>query len=287
MGADILIILGLAAIGSLTAAGVLLWLRRHRWLRRVRLARGRAQPRYPVILLHGLLGFDELEIGPARHEYFRGVTQRLRRAGIEVHRPRVAGAASVAVRAQQLARRIEELSDKRVNIIAHSMGGLDARYAVARLGLSERVASLTTVATPHRGTPLADLGTRVLGEKLGLRKVLATAGVNIQAFYDITTARMAAFNEAVEDARGVSYASVLASASRSNGNVNLLLRPTHRYLLARGGPNDGLVPVASQVWGEVLAQIEADHWAQIGWSRDFDAAAFYEELMRELRARGF
>jgi hypothetical protein len=47
------------------------------------------------------------------------------------------------------------------------------------------------------------------------------------------------------------------------------------------------VPVTSQHWGEVLAEIEADHWAQIGWSRHFDAAAFFEQILRELRGRGF
>lgn len=55
-----------------------------------------------------------------------------------------------------------------------------------------------------------------------------------------------------------------------------------------------MVPAASQAWGEVLREIEADHWAQIGWSpqlrgsvEKFDALAFYEELLRELRGRGF
>ena len=53
------------------------------------------------------------------------------------------------------------------------------------------------------------------------------------------------------------------------------------------GPNDGVVPTASQVHGEELRQIEADHWAQIGWGRGFDVLSFYEELLQELRGRGF
>ncbi|HZY02105.1 MAG TPA: hypothetical protein VFF02_01300, partial [Anaeromyxobacteraceae bacterium] len=59
------------------------------------------------------------------------------------------------------------------------------------------------------------------------------------------------------------------------------------YLKRRAGENDGVVPASSQRWGEVLAEIEADHWAQIGWSRSFDAAEFYARLLRELRGRGF
>jgi len=275
----------IAAAVGLGAASALFWLRRRRWLGRVRRTCGRVGPRHPVVLLHGLLGFDELAIGPARLAYFRGLTERIQRVGADVHRPRVARTAAVAVRAGQLVRRIEQLSAKRVNIIAHSMGGLDARYAIARLGLSERVASLVTIATPHRGTPLADIGSHVLGETLRLRRVLAVLGMDVAAFYDLTTARMAAFNEEVSDARGVWYASVVAYAS--GRSVHPLLWPAHRILSKRGGPNDGLVPLASQAWGAVVAEIEADHWAQIGWSRHFDAAELFEELLRELRANGF
>jgi triacylglycerol lipase len=238
-----------------------------------------------VVLLHGLFGFDELGIGAARYAYFRGLSGTLRRAGVEVERPRVARVAPVAVRARQLAHRIEGLAAKRVNVIAHSMGGLDARYAIARLGLADRVASLITIGTPHRGTPLADLGTQLLGEALGLRRALGAIGIDVTTFHDLTTARMTAFNDGVGDARGVWYASVVAwSPAR---RTNPLLWPAHHYLSRSSGPNDGVVPLASQAWGEVLAEIEADHWAQIGWSRGFDAAALFEELMRELRGRGF
>ena len=66
-----------------------------------------------------------------------------------------------------------------------------------------------------------------------------------------------------------------------------LLWAPQRYLSACAGPNDGLVPLASQAWGEVLLELEADHFAQIGWSLRFDAAELFEELLRELRARGF
>jgi triacylglycerol lipase len=281
----LLVALAVALTLALAAAGALLWLRHRRWLRRVRRVCGRVGPRHPVVLLHGLLGFDELAIGPARLAYFRGLTGRMQQVGADVHRARVARAAAVAVRARQLARRIERFPAKRVNLIAHSMGGLDARWAIARLGLSERVASLVTIGTPHRGSPLADFGTRVLGERLGLRRVLDALGVDRAAFYDLTTRRMAAFNEKVRDARGVWYASVVAHAA--GPSLSPILWPTHRYLSHAAGPNDGLVPLASQAWGEVLAELEADHFAQIGWSRRFDAAELFEELLRELRGRGF
>jgi triacylglycerol lipase len=271
----------LLAVGG----GVLaLWLRR-----RARRRRPALPPRikYPVVLAHGLMGFDSMKVrGFKKVEYFRGVPQRLRRVGAEVYVVRVPPALGVAARAEELARAVRLLDAKRVNIIAHSMGGLDARYAIARLNLGDKVASLTTIGTPHRGTPLADLGTNVLGEKLGLRWLLSNLGVELDAFYDLTTRKMEAFNREVPDARGIAYGSFVASVQAKRSGINPLLRPAHAFLNERAGENDGVVPVSSQRWGEVLGTVDADHWAQIGWSKGFDAPAFYVDLLKELRGRG-
>jgi hypothetical protein len=115
-----------------------------------------APPWYPIVLAHGVLGFDALPLGFLHPAYFRGVAETLRKAGNEVHVIRVSPVAGIAVRAAQLARQIRDIPAERVNIVAHSMGGLDARYAISVLGLGDRVASLTTIGTPHHGTPLAD-----------------------------------------------------------------------------------------------------------------------------------
>jgi triacylglycerol lipase len=205
------------------------------------------------------------------------------RIGAEVHRPRVASAASIALRAEELARLVRMIPAKKVNVIAHSMGGLDARYAIAKLGLADRVASLITIGTPHRGTPVADLGAR-LSDLLRLKSLLGRV-VDVDCFYDLTTERMERFNREIVDASGVMYGSVIARIERAR--AHRLLWATHVYLSERSGDNDGMVPLASQRWGEVWKEIDADHWAQIGWSGGFDALAMYEELLRELRGRGF
>src|SRR5215470_2557518 len=126
-----LFVLGLAA-----ALALGLWLRRVLRARR-RVARGPARPRHPVVLAHGFLGFDEI----AGQAYFRGIASHLSAMGAEVHTPRVPPAASVAKRAEKLAELVRALPAERVNIVAHSMGGLDARYAISRLGLGPKVAS--------------------------------------------------------------------------------------------------------------------------------------------------
>jgi triacylglycerol lipase len=238
-----------------------------------------------VVLAHGLLGFDEIRVGGRTHDYFRGVRTRLEDDGVELHRPCVARTAAIAARAEELAEFIRALPARRVNVVAHSMGGLDARYAISRLGLGRKVASLTTIGTPHLGTPIADLGAGLTGRARVL-DALAALGVDLAAFQDLTTARMAAFNAAVPDARGVAYASVVGVAGGLRG-LNPLLVPTWLWLSERAGESDGVVPATSQRWGEVVRTVAADHWAQIGWSKGFDAAELYVELLRELRGRGF
>ena len=278
-----LIVAVLAAIVLVVAAAIALVVWRSRRALRRAVVKKSARLRHPVVLAHGLLGFDKIAIGGREHSYFRGVSGHLMRVGAEVHRPRIPSVASIALRADELARLVRTIRARKVNIIAHSMGGLDVRYAIARLGLADRVASLVTIGTPHLGTPIADLGVR-LSDMLRITSLLGRV-VDVDAFYDLTTERMARFNREIADARGVHYASVVARVERARANP--LLWPTHLYLSERAGDNDGVVPATSQRWGEVLKEIDADHWAQIGWSPEFDALAFYEELLRELRGRGF
>jgi triacylglycerol lipase len=273
----------LIAAACLALALIAWWIWRSRSRARRAVRRRVPQLRHPVVLAHGFLGFDQVVVAGVRHEYFRDITRELAVHAHATHRPRVAAAGSVAARAEELASCIRELPDRRVNVIAHSMGGLDARFAVARLGLGKRVASLTTIGTPHRGTPIADLGV-AMGERLGLRRVLERLQLPLEALDDLTTAAMAEFNRSTPDAKGVAYASVVGVAPVRR--TQPLLVPGNLYLQGVCGANDGLVPAGSQRWGEVLFEIEADHWAQVGWSRRFDAAAFYDRLLRELRGRG-
>jgi hypothetical protein len=101
---------------------------------------------------------------------------------------------SVQLRAQELAARInQKFPAGEIQIIAHSMGGLDARCMLAQnmLGLAAagRVISFTTISTPHDGSPVANL---LLGEPDGLdfpfNSLLAQfASVNVHALVDLTT----------------------------------------------------------------------------------------------------
>jgi triacylglycerol lipase len=253
------------------------WWRRRLQEERVLAPRGP----YPIVLVHGFLGFDSLEIFGRRLDYFRGVVEELRAHGAEVHVVRLPPLASVPERAAVLAGHVDGLDAERVNIVAHSMGGIDARYAIAALGISERVASLITIGTPHRGTPLAELGR--LGAARAVRAVFERLGVSAGATDCLTPEQMDTFNRSVIDVPDVYYGSIVGRP-RIN-KPPLPLRPGG-ILLQRAGTSDGVVPSASQAWGEVIAEIDADHWAQIGWSTSYDVRPVYRSILTHLRDRG-
>jgi triacylglycerol lipase len=227
-----------------------------------------------VVFLHGFAGFAEVGVGPLTGAYFRGVGRRLRERGVDASFVRVSPFGSLLVRAAELSSYVRELGRDRVHLVAHSMGGLDARFALANLGLREHVASLVTVATPHAGTPLADVGSRLLGASRKLSSRLASV-------LDLTTSRLAAFDSEAPDAPDVTYACILASPHAGLRGVGPLLVPSYAWLKRRAGDNDGVVPVSSQVHGRVLGHIDADHWGAVGWGR-FDAVRFYDELATTL-----
>lgn len=261
-------------VGGGVAVG---WLERLLWWRR-----GPLVTRHPVVLLHGAFGFEQVVVNQTRRAYFRGVRERLLEHGVELHAPVVAPVAGIERRAAELVAQLDALGPGRLNLVAHSMGGLDARYAIAHLGLSERIASLITIGTPHHGTPLADAGHR-LSRGLRIDRVL---GAGADMLGDLSTRGMAQFNQQVPDDPRVFYASIVGRVPPT-GEVHPLLRPTHALLSRSSGLNDGVVPASSQSWGEVLWIVDADHWAQVGWSGSSDSTALYEAIVRELRTRGF
>jgi triacylglycerol lipase len=241
-------------------------------------------PPLPVVLVHGLYGFDRIGVPGVRVEYFRGIAAHLETLGCHAHAVRLPRAQSVPARAQKLVEAIEALPHERIDLIAHSLGGLDARYALAHLGLARRVRAVVTIGTPHRGTPLADV---VLKGPLGwAHGVLRAAGLPTEAIAWLGTEALERFNREVRDAPGVRYACVVGGVRRAGTPVPLPLVPAHAYLRRAAGPNDGLVPISSQYWGETLAEIEADHFAQVGWrvglGHTFDALGLYAFIVARL-----
>ncbi|EZP32295.1 esterase/lipase family protein [Pseudomonas sp. RIT288] len=119
-----------------------------------------ATTRYPILLVHGLFGFDRI----GRFELFHDVKQALREAGGQVFVPQLSAAHDNEVRGQQLMSQIERVLQGtgagKVNLIGHSQGALACRYAAALA--PEKIASVTSVSGPNHGSELADALRRAL-----------------------------------------------------------------------------------------------------------------------------
>jgi triacylglycerol lipase len=250
------------------------------------------RPRHPVVLLHGVLGFVRRTVTRLlSFSYFQGVEEHLVDAGVAVRTVALPASASVEARARALGEAIERLGAERVNVVAHSMGGLDARWYVGRLGGHRRVASLTTIATPHRGTYLADWGGLRLGRALAGWRLLSELGIDSSAFVDLRRDVADERNAALE--REPAAPTFSYGAARRWWGIAAPLQVSFRLLQRAEGPNDGLVSVASARHGEYLGTLDADHLAQTGWHwtppgvARFDHLAFYRRVVRDLARRGF
>ena len=210
---------------------------------------------------------------------------------------------SIEMRAQALATEIAGFRfpepKARIHIIAHSMGGLDARYALDRglSGLAPRIASLSTIGTPHRGSPIADL---LVGPTTGgrpvrrvvyeaLRGAVAAFGLATGALDNLTTAYARRFNEAHPD-----IADIPCYCYAGNSATSYLLQLTSAYIRNAGRAedereNDGLVSVASASW-KPLAESPwpTDHLGEVGHSLSppsFASSFPYLEALRRVIER--
>jgi triacylglycerol lipase len=249
--------------------------------------------RSPIVLVPGLFGFDRVCVrGLTLINYFPRIPELLRAAGNHVLVPRLSPTPGIACRAAQLKEFLDrETPREPVHLLAHSMGGLDARFMISRLGMAPRVLSLTTLGTPHRGSAFADWGIRRF-ERL-VKPILRLLGIPTQGFYDLTTASCQAFNEQVPDVPGVRYFSV---AGRHDGhflNPEWLL-PYH-IVLKEEGANDGVVSLASATYGEDVEVWDGDHLNLVNWVSPLhpgrslwrDPAARCRQLVRRLADAGF
>jgi triacylglycerol lipase len=225
-----------------------------------------------IILAHGIFGFGDLLPGfPSLVNYFNGVEFHL--GGFpNVFVPNVNPIGSIEQRAKQLAAAIANKSGlvDPLHIIAHSMGGLDARFLITHLpDVGKRVATLVTIGTPHAGSTVADAFDDPLDPLRAhiphfiMKQLQANAG----AVHDLTTDSCRQFNIDTPDVDGVRYFEIAGDAPQDGSE--LLLYDLAAAIGKLKGPNDGMVTVesAQRPGRQLFAIWPVDHSAEIGWSK--------------------
>jgi triacylglycerol lipase len=247
--------------------------------------------RAPIVLVHGLFGFARLRVGSLGVDYFKLLPAAMRAAGNQVIQARLSPTAGVARRAEQLAQLIRGLQpDGPVHLIAHSMGGLDARYAITHLGLAERVLTLTTLGTPHRGSSFADWASGRVVRLIG--PLFDHFGLPRGAFDDLRTEACRSFNERTPDAPAVRYFSVAGRVPHRKW-LRTDWAISEPIIYKAEGQNDGLVAMSSAQWGESCDTWDGDHLSLVNWPNPFvpargvDRRPAYAALLGRLRDEGY
>lgn len=262
--------------------------------------------RHPVVLMHGFGFFASLRRGGHLHEE----ALHLRKRGVRAYAPNVAPYSTIPARAAlwetRLRHVLEETKADRLTLIAHSMGGLDARYLISKLGWHEHVRALVTISTPHGGSTAASF---VLEQPARLRALVADlldwVGTNaldedsppadfLEALAQLTPAHVQnTFNPDVPDHPDVRYWSYAGRAGKGTDvPINPFFRLLNRVVYEREGINDGFVAIESARRGTFLDVIDADHARQVGVTPGLgndppEIHAFYRSIAQLLADEGF
>lgn len=253
-----------------------------------------------IVLAHGLvhpLGVAaDLLMGQG---YFTGVPKILKEHGHRVLVPKVSSMGHVKDRAKQLRELIHDWDeigpDERVIVIAHSMGGLDARYLVSQLDGGNLIKTLVTVGTPHKGSCIADLvwdghlpdtayrlkvalGQMEIFSKPEFKKLFSVEGVECLS----RTYMKEEFNVACKDDPDVSYFSLSGCKTDRQSCSMWWLRESFNVLTEEEGPNDGMVSVDSATWGRHLGTVGLDHAEQITTDSSQRTVDLYNTLCKSI-----
>lgn len=268
----------------------------------------RETTRFPIVLVHGWTGFEA--IGPLT--YFFGVKDDLVGRGYPLAVAVLDPYNSSEVRSAQLAEQVDavlvEQRARKVDLLGHSQGGIDARGVVSTHGYGDRVSALVSIGSPHRGTYIMDLalGLAPGGVEDALSALLNLVGAVTEqqksdakaSFYSLSEAHMEGeFNPANPDDPRVQYisytgrtcsaAAFLDPANDCQDLVDPLIGWGYALLQGPRGDNDGLVTVASAMWGEYRGEMIADHIDEVGQiagitDPKFDHLEFYRKVVRDL-----
>jgi len=227
-----------------------------------------------IVLAHGVLGFGNPFGLPTFLNYFNGVAGHLRRLGHDVFVPQVNPFGSIAQRGNELADQIRRNvpAGRAVHVIAHSMGGLDARHAITNVFKSSQpVTTLVTIGTPHHGSPVADAIANKSDPLFAHIPALLLVPLerNAGALHELTTDFCMHFDDTTSDVEGVTYVEFAGDASKG-GHELFLFQLAAIIGHLKGEVNDGVVTKSSAIRRnpDRLEPLDwpVDHAGEVGWS---------------------
>ena len=260
--------------------------------------------KYPILLVHGVFFRDTKFFN-----YWGRIPKELEINGAKIFYGEHSSAASIADSAAELKERITEIlaetGAKKLNIIAHSKGGLDCRYAIAELGIGDSVASLTTINTPHRGCLFADYLLTKISDDIKqsvantynstLKKSGEANPDFLAAVNDLTDSYCSELDAQMPTPEGV-YCQSVGSVLIKAGNGKFPLNFSYHLVKHFSGDNDGLVDEKSFRWGENYTLLKStensgiSHGDMIDLNREntngFDVREFYVNLVADLKNKG-
>ena len=222
--------------------------------------------------------------------------------------------ADIPTNGETIKKRIEEILEEtgadKVNVIAHSKGGLDVRYAISSLGVGDKVASMTTVSTPHNGSKSVDLLlkfpdflVRFVGKCTDLTfRICGDKKPNsYQVFHSFSTKKAMEFNANNPDIEGVYYQSYAFVMNNPFSDIFMFFPNLAVRIIE--GKNDGLLTPEAVKWGEFRGIYKGNsnrgisHCDEVDMRRRkftkksgeniSDITIFYKNVVEELIHRGY
>lgn len=151
---------------------------------------------------------------------------------------------------------LEKTGAEKVNIMSFGIAGLAARAAASEPECAEKIASITTVCTPHRGLRAVNVLVLARSRRLcpayyAYKNWLAvTYGHSTRlgdCVCDLTTGNMRVFEMRHPAAEGVFCQSAVCAANATDAGQ---LKSANNILAMYDGENDGFVSVYSAMWGQ-------------------------------------
>lgn len=259
--------------------------------------------KYPILFVHGVFFRDFKHLN-----YWGRIPNELEKNGATIFYGKHNSAASVVDSAKELKERVEkilkETNSEKINIIAHSKGGLDSRVLATLI--PDKIASITTINTPHNGCEFADYLLEKIPKKQQeiiakkYNKVAEKLGdINpnfIVACQDLTYKNCKKRNKIIKDISSIYYQSFGSKLNKATSG-KFPLNFTYPLVKYFNGENDGLVGKKSFQWGESFTYLTTNgkrgisHGDVIDLNREnidgFDVREFFVKIVNDLRKNGF